>query len=91
MRFARAPESDKDEYEVGVEVNPNEIETCHILKERGMTIITFLRRPDCQRMHRVKKELKIIGKTNPGFVEGIRLLLQSSLVRVQENLERQED
>ena len=91
MRFARAPESDKDEYEVGVEVNPNEIEVCHILKERGMTIITFLRRPDCQRMHRVKKELKIIGKTNPGFVEGIRLLLQSSLVRVQENLERQED
>lgn len=42
-------------------------------------------------MHRVKKELKIIGKTNPGFVEGIKLLLQSSLVRVQENLERQED
>ena len=63
----------------GVEINEQDVQACHRLKERERTIVKFANRKDCLQILRVKKELKSIDPTDLEFPENTNIFINESL------------
>ena len=64
---------------IGVEINEQDVQACHRLKERERTIVKFANRKDCLQILRVKKELKSIDPTDLEFPENTNIFINESL------------
>ena len=60
---------------IGVEIDERDVQTCHCLKEKEGTMVTFVSRKDCLQILRVKKELKSLDPTELDFPKTSTFLL----------------
>ena len=64
---------------IGVEINEQNVPTCHHLKEKERTIVKFVNRKNCLQILRVKKELKSLDLTQLDFPENTKTFINESL------------
>ena len=64
---------------IGVEINEQNVPTCHHLKEKERTIVEFVNRKNCLQILRVKKELKFLDLTQLDFPENTKIFINESL------------
>ena len=68
--------------EISVRVEPDSLEVCHWLKNKGRNIVKFLHRRDCQQVTRIKKELRRMGYKNLDFPERTNIFAKASVARM---------
>ena len=64
---------------LGVNVEGNDIQACHCLKDNDKVIIKFSNRKDSLQVLRVKKDLKSLDPTELDFPEGKRIFINENL------------
>ena len=64
---------------IGVQVDEQDIQACHRLKEKERTIVKFANRKDCLQILRVKKDLKFLDPTELDFPESTKIYINESL------------
>ena len=63
----------------GVEIVKQNVQACHCLKEKEITIVKFVNRKDCLQILRMKKELKSLDPTMMEFPENTKIFVNESL------------
>ena len=64
---------------IGVEIDEQNVQACHCLKEKDRTIVKFANRKDCLQILRMKKELKSLDPTDLNFFENTKTFINESL------------
>ena len=64
---------------IGISVDKNDIDDCHRLRDKERTIVKFLRRKDCKRVLRCKKDLQNVNMSNLDVPDGTKLFINESL------------
>ena len=64
---------------IGVQVDERDIQACHRLKEKDITIVKFANRIDCLQILKVKKDLKSLDPTELDFPESTKIYINESL------------
>ena len=54
---------------IAVEIDEQDVQACHCLKEKKRTIVKFVSRKDCLQILRVKKDLKSLDPRELEFPE----------------------
>ena len=64
---------------IGVEIDEQDVQACHRVKEKDRTIVKFVNRKDCLQILRVKKELKSLDPTDLNFPENTKIFINENL------------
>ena len=64
---------------IDISVDKNDIDDCHRLRDKERTIVKFLRRKDCKRVLRCKKDLQNVNMSNLDVPDGTKLFINESL------------
>ena len=64
---------------IDIEIDERDVQACHCLKEKEITIVKFVNRKECLKILRVKKELKSLDPTELDSRENTEIFVNESL------------
>ena len=60
-------------------VNKEDLDACHWLKDKERVIVKFCRRKDCEKVLKAKNDLRKLDTTNLDLLEGSKIFVNQSL------------
>ena len=60
-------------------VNKEDLDACHWLKDKERVIVKFCRRKDCEKVSKAKNDLRKLNTTNLDLPEGSKIFVNQSL------------
>ena len=63
----------------GCNVDKEDLDACHWLKDKERVIVKFYRRKDCEKVLKAKNDLQNLNSTNLDLPEGSKIFINQSL------------